>query len=130
MVVPVPSAPLDDEAVTVFLGPFDPFDLNLEEFPEGPPRGLDIAHGVELDSTLTQDLQVSWRHSSLRVVNDDEFNFGLLGTTSSLRRRKRFVFYLDEFTRLADEASIVDHRTILLIRQVELAIHPDALPAG
>ncbi|MET7733942.1 hypothetical protein ABZT02_21605 [Streptomyces sp. NPDC005402] len=53
-VVPVPSAPLDDEPVTVLLKPLDPFDLDLEKLPEGIPRDLDIAYGVGLGSTPLQ----------------------------------------------------------------------------
>lgn len=44
--VPLPPAPLDDEAVAVVLRPFDPLDLDLKEFTECVPRGPDITDGV------------------------------------------------------------------------------------
>lgn len=57
VVVPVPPAPLDDEAVAVVLGRLDPCNLDLKEFTEGVPRCRDITHGVGLDSTLLQYLR-------------------------------------------------------------------------
>lgn len=57
IVVPVPPAPFDDEAVAIVLRPLDPCDLDLEKLTERFPRGPHVTYSVGLDPTLSQDLR-------------------------------------------------------------------------